>query len=151
MVEIEKSENFASKGVGGAGLGLGIAGTALGLLNNGSFGNLFGGGNNCHGNGYTREDAAKDARIAELTSEIKLRDATTFVLEEANKMRNYVDGRFSNIEAQLCQQSVVNAGVTSNLACLTNQVNVLNSLTKTVIPIASICPTPAVATTTTTT
>lgn len=35
---------FASKGVAGSGLGLGIAGTALGLLNNGGNG-LLGGGN----------------------------------------------------------------------------------------------------------
>lgn len=37
---------FASKGVAGSGLGLGIAGTALGLLNNGGnglLGGLFGG------------------------------------------------------------------------------------------------------------
>lgn len=35
---------FASKGVAGSGLGLGIAGTALGLLNNGGNGNgLLGG------------------------------------------------------------------------------------------------------------
>ena len=37
--------DFASKGVAGAGLGLGIAGTALGLLNNGGLGNIFGGNN----------------------------------------------------------------------------------------------------------
>lgn len=40
---------FASKGVAGSGLGLGIAGTALGVLNNGGngglLGGLFGGGN----------------------------------------------------------------------------------------------------------
>lgn len=38
---------FASKGVAGSGLGLGIAGTALGLLNNGGnglLGGLLGGG-----------------------------------------------------------------------------------------------------------
>lgn len=45
---------FASKGVAGAGLGLGIAGTALGVLNangcgNGILGNLFG-NNRCCGN-----------------------------------------------------------------------------------------------------
>lgn len=37
---------FAPKGVAGSGLGLGIAGTALGLLNNGGnglLGGLFGG------------------------------------------------------------------------------------------------------------
>lgn len=39
---------FASKGVAGSGLGLGIAGTALGLLNNGGNGGVLGGlfGNN---------------------------------------------------------------------------------------------------------
>lgn len=34
---------FASKGVAGSGLGLGIAGTALGLLNNGGNGGVLGG------------------------------------------------------------------------------------------------------------
>lgn len=34
---------FASKGVAGSGLGLGIAGTALGLLNNGGNGGILGG------------------------------------------------------------------------------------------------------------
>jgi hypothetical protein len=39
--------NYASKGVAGSGLGLGIAGTALGLLN-GGLGNLLNvGGGNC--------------------------------------------------------------------------------------------------------
>lgn len=39
---------FASKGVAGSGLGLGIAGTALGPLNNGGNGGVLGGlfGNN---------------------------------------------------------------------------------------------------------
>lgn len=44
MVEVEK--DFASKGVAGAGLGLGIAGTALGLLNGGIPGLLGGWGYN---------------------------------------------------------------------------------------------------------
>ena len=34
---------YASKGVAGSGLGLGIAGTALGLLNNGGNGGVLGG------------------------------------------------------------------------------------------------------------
>ena len=49
MVEVDK--DYASKGVAGAGLGLGIAGTALGLLGNGGLNGLFGGWNNgamCH-------------------------------------------------------------------------------------------------------
>ena len=143
MVEVEKE--YASKGVAGAGLGLGIAGTALGLLQNGNLGGILGGWNNgCNGgNAYvTRYDAEKDARIAELETEVKLRDANTYTLGEVNKMRNYVDAKFDAINAQLCNQAVINAQVTANLSCLQNTVNTLSSMTKTVIPIANICPEP---------
>jgi hypothetical protein len=81
------------------------------------------------------------AEIAELKSE-KMTDGK--ILE----LYRYIDGKFNGVEAQLCQQAVVNAQVTANLACLTNTVNTLSGLTKTIIPIANICPTPAVATTT---
>lgn len=66
---------FASKGVAGAGLGLGIAGTALGLLNgngNGLLGGLLGGwGGNAALAGGTALGvlAEKDARIAALEAE----------------------------------------------------------------------------------
>lgn len=139
MVEVER--DYASKGVAGAGLGLGIAGTALGLLQNGNFGGILGGGNG--GSAYvSRYDAEKDARIAQLETEVKLRDANTYTLGEVNKMRNYVDAKFDAINAQLCQQAVVNAQVTANLSCLQNTVATLSGLTKTVIPIDSICPEP---------
>ncbi len=66
---------FASKGVAGSGLGLGIAGTALGLLNaNGNggslLGGLFGGGNcqNAQAGMALNALAEKDAKIAELTA-----------------------------------------------------------------------------------
>lgn len=138
MVEVER--DYASKGVAGAGLGLGIAGTALGLLQNGNFGGILGGNG---GSAYvSRYDAEKDARIAQLETEVKLRDANTYTLGEVNKMRNYVDAKFDAINAQLCQQAVVNAQVTANLSCLQNTVATLSGLTKTVIPIDSICPEP---------
>lgn len=143
MVEVEK--DYASKGVAGAGLGLGIAGTALGLMQNGSLGGIFGGYNNgCNGGSayVTRYDAGKDARIAELETEVKLRDANTYTLGEVNKMRNYVDAKFDAINAQLCSQAVINAQVAANLSCLQNTVNTLSGMTKTVIPIANICPEP---------
>ena len=54
MIEVEK--DFASKGVAGAGLGLGIAGTALGLLNGGIPG-LFGNCNGWNMNGATQAAA----------------------------------------------------------------------------------------------
>ena len=60
----------------------------------------------------------------------------------------YIDGKLAGIEAQFSAQGVINAQLTANLACMQNTINTLSGLTKTVIPIASICPTPAVATTT---
>ena len=143
MVEVEK--DYASKGVAGAGLGLGIAGTALGLLQNGSLSGIFG-GNNCGGCGdqhyVNRYEAGQSARIAELETEVKLRDANTYTLGELNKMRNYVDAKFDSINAQLCSQAVVNAQVAANLSCLQNTVSTLSGLTKTVIPIDNVCPAP---------
>lgn len=69
---------FASKGVAGSGLGLGIAGTALGVLNsaangNGLLGGLFGGGwgNNAAAAGGVALNALaeRDAKIAKLEAE----------------------------------------------------------------------------------
>lgn len=135
--------NFASKGVAGAGLGLGIAGTALGLLNNGGLGGIFGGVTGCHENmpvnryelGLQNDITNKDMEIAYL----KGRDAAK---TDSLELYKYVDGRFRGIEAQLASQMVVNAQVTANLSCLQNSVAALSGLTKTVIPITNVCPEP---------
>ena len=55
-----------------------------------------------------RYEAAQSARIAELETEVKLRDANTYTLSQMNDMRNYVDGRFNAINAELCAQAVTN-------------------------------------------
>ena len=143
MVEVEK--DFASTGVAGAGLGLGIAGTALGLLG-GNLGGILGGWNNC-GNGcgnqmVNRYEANQSARIAELETEVKLRDANAYTMTEMGKLRDYVDRRFEGVNASINTQAVINAQVAANLSCLTNTVNTLSGLTKTVIPITSVCPEP---------
>lgn len=130
---------YASKGVAGAGLGLGIAGTALGLLNgNGGGSNILGG--ILGGNGYNRYDAEKDAQIARLETEVKLRDANTFTMNEMNNLRNYVDRKFDHVEHELCDQKVYNAANNAALGCIQNQVAQLYSLTKLVVPNGSICP-----------
>ena len=138
MVEVEKE--YANKGVAGTGLGLGIAGTALGLLNNGNLGSILSG--NCNQNYVNRYEAEQAARIAELETEVKLRDANSYTLTEMNKMRNYVDSKIDAINAQLCNQAIINTQVTANLSCLQNTVNTLSGLTKTIIPIDNICPPP---------
>ncbi len=108
-------------------------------MQNCNLGGIFGGGNG--GSAYvSRYDAEKDARIAQLETEVKLRDANTYTIGEINKLRNYIDAKFDAINAQLCSQAVVNAQVTANLSCLQNTVATLSALTKTVIPIDSICP-----------
>ena len=135
--------NFASKGVAGAGLGLGIAGTALGLLTNNGLGGIFGGVNGCHENmpvnryelGLSNEITNKDMEIAYL----KGRDAAK---TDSLELYKYVDGRFRNIEAQIASQAVVNAQITANISCLQSSVAALNALTKTVIPITNVCPEP---------
>ena len=135
--------NFASKGVAGAGLGLGIAGTALGLLTNNGLGGLFSGVTGCHENtpinryelGLSNEITNKDMEIAYL----KGRDAAK---TDSLELYKYVDGRFRGIEAQIASQAVVNAQITANISCIQNSVAALQGLTKTVIPITNVCPEP---------
>lgn len=133
---------FASKGVAGTGLGLGVAGTALGLMN-GGLGNILGGwGNNgCSDNMLiNRYEATQSARIAELETEVKLRDANTFTMGEMGKLRDYIDSKFARVEHEICDQKVYNATNIATVNCIAGQVNQLFALTKLVIPNASICP-----------
>ena len=63
-----------------------------------------------------RYEAAQSARIAELETEVKLRDANTYTLSQMNDMRNYVDGRFNAINAELCAQAVTNQKTADSFA-----------------------------------
>lgn len=142
MVEVDKE--YASKGVAGAGLGLGIAGTALGLLQNGGW-NLLG-GQRAYGcesdHPVSRYEAGQASRIAELETEVKLRDANTYTDSKMLEMYKYMDGRIRGVETQLCQQAVINSQVTANISCMQGQINTLMGMTKTVIPIGNVCPEP---------
>ena len=141
---MEYENHYASKGVAGTGLGLGIAGTALGLLNGNGL-NLFGNTTRCacsEDHNVNRYEAAQQARIAELETEVKLRDANTYTDGKLLELYKYVDTKFGGIEAQICQQNVVNAQVTANLSCMQANIATLMGLTKTVIPITSVCPEP---------
>lgn len=115
MVEVEK--DFASKGVAGAGLGLGIAGTALGLLGNGGLPGLLGGWNNCNGWGagvcsenmpVTRYELGQESKIADLQSQIALRDANTYNDQKALELYKYIDGQLRDVRDTLCAQAVHN-------------------------------------------
>lgn len=131
------SKEYASKGVAGAGLGPGIAGLSLGVIN--SLGGLAGLGgmfNNrasacgsdmlsamvladfMRGRGavpcgsdcdpVTQREMRLVQEIAAKDSQIALRDANTYGDQKALEMYKYVDGRFRALEAQLSQQAVNN-------------------------------------------
>lgn len=139
--------DVASKGVAGTGLGLGIAGTALGLLNgngNGLLGGLFGG--NCNGvntpiNRYEmsmmQEIAAKDARIGLLESNIYTDQKLADVYERLNTRINAIKDAQDAINTQ---QAVYNGTNTATLNCMQSQIAQLYSLTKLIVPNGSICP-----------
>ena len=142
---MEYENRYASKGVAGAGLGLGIAGTALGLMAGGLNGTGLFNGNNCNGgcsenNLVNRYEATQAARIAELETEVKLRDANTYTDGKILALYQYIDGKIANVEGQICQQNVYNATNTATINCMAGQIAQLMSLTKLVIPNGSICP-----------
>ena len=140
---------FASNGKANAALTTGIIGTAGfgAALLNGGLGNLFGaratGAGACacsEDHVINRYEAAQSARIAELETEVKLRDANTYTDQKILDTYQYVDGRLRGIEQQICNQNVYNATNTAAIACIQNQIGQLQSLTKLVVPNSSVCP-----------
>lgn len=125
-MEYENKHEFASKGVAGSGLGLGIAGTALGLLN-GGLGNILGGGWNnancgCSDSHFVnRYEAGQSARIAELETEVKLRDSNIYTDQKILDVYKYFDGENKAIRAALCDQAVKNAQIEGTFAVLGEQ------------------------------
>lgn len=145
---MEYQNEYASKGVAGAGLGLGIAGTALGLMNGGGLGNIFGGYGWNRNMGCAEEhfvnryEADQAAKIANLETEVKLRDANTYTDSKLLDLYKYVDGKFACVEHELADQRVYNAVNTTTIGCIKNDVAQLMALTERKIPYTSICPEP---------
>ena len=142
MMEVEHDN---TRGIATGGLTTGIIGTALGAMNSGILPGLFGGNayncsNGCVNQVVNRYEAAQAARIAELETEVKLRDANVYTMTEMGKLRDYVDRRFEGVNAQINAQAVYNATNTAALSCIQGQVAELMSLTKRVVPNGSICP-----------
>ena len=151
---------FASKGVAGSGLGLGIAGTALGLLN--GLGGMAGlaanaaGCNSCGGccsentpvsryeMNQAQTIAAKDAEIgllkADKYTDQKLSEVTAYLMGQIKDLSNEVRANKDEQAGVNMQQAVYNATNTAAISCLQNQVAALQGLTKLVIPTSSVCP-----------
>lgn len=105
--------NYASKGVANAGLTTGIVGSVLGGASAlGGLVGLFGGGR-CANNDpqsvpVSRYDLEKEQQIAELKSQLALRDANTYGDQKALELYRYIDARLQDITATLSAQAVQN-------------------------------------------
>jgi hypothetical protein len=146
-ITMEYTNEYSSNGKGNLGVTLGAIGTGLGILNgngNGILGGIFGNGNcGCsEDHMINRYEAAQSARIAELETEVKLRDSNIYTDGKILDLYKYVDGKFGCIERELCDQRVYNATNTATISCISNQVAQLASLTKVIIPAANVCPEP---------
>lgn len=142
---------FASKGVGTAGLTTGIIGTA-GWALNGGLSNLLGGGGCCSENmavnryelNLTQEIASKDARIGLLESQVYVDQKLTDVVKDYTTKINALAAEVrANKDEQYginLQQAVYNGTNTSTIACIQSQIAQLQSLTKLVVPNSSVCP-----------
>ena len=146
---------FASKGVAGTGLGLGIAGTALGLLTNNGLGGLVNravGGMDvgvCSDDRFVNRYELNQAnQIAELRSQIALRDANTYIDQKLLDVYKFVDGELKDMRQAQCDkwaaQGIINAKFESATDVLGTQVasinNTISALTKIVIPNYNVCP-----------
>lgn len=157
---VEKNE-YASKGVAGSGLGLGIAGTALALMNNGGLNGLFG-NNRCgcvQDQFVTRKEFELGQQLAAKDSEIGLLRADKYtdqkIVETYQNLQAQINALKENQYSINLQQATLNATQTATIACMQQQIAQLQSLTKLVVPNTSVCPgwgnvtiTPAAATTT---
>lgn len=114
-------------------------------MNGGLGGLLNANGANCGCNEdhyVNRYEAAQAARIAELETEVKLRDSNTYTDSKILELYKYVDGKFARVEHELCEQKVFNATQIGTISCIQGQVAQLMALTKTVIPAGNVCPAP---------
>lgn len=147
--------NVASQAVGGTGLGLGIAGTALALLNgngNALLGGLFGGGNSATISTLQAELAKEKAeRYADSIGIATFKEAKTMSDKNDEKIQaNYIE--LAKAVAALDKQVAVDKqAMTDNLAFVNSRIDQTKNEVlcycnatfvpgKLVMPLSSICP-----------
>lgn len=158
---------FASRGVANTGLGLGIAGTALSLLN-GGLGNVLGAATCSENTPASRFELEQAQKIAQKDMEIaywrgqdetnrKITDSYANLESQVKELAKEVRANKDEQTGINLQQAVYNGTNTAAMGCIQSQIAQLYSLTKLVVPNASVCPgwgavetKPASSTTTTT-
>lgn len=145
---------FASKGVSGTALGLGIAGT-VGLVNsmsqngNGLLGGLFGGGNQLEElraeNTLLKAQQYADAGVKDVQSEIcQLKAESAVQAEQIAAMKREADLREQITDGKIARVADnANCGI-SNLQCALNCLQqTVNGITRTFVPAAAVTPLPS--------
>ena len=154
MAIVHDDHNYATNGKANAALATGIIGTSgfgLSLLN--GLGGIL--GNGLVGNRYmcnedhcvNRYEAAQSARIAELETEVKLRDANIYTDQKMLELYKYFDGENKKMRADFCdakaEQGVINANLMSGVDVLRSQIvdtrSILAGITRTAVPSNVIC------------
>ena len=121
---------YASKGVAGTGLGLGIAGTALGALD--MLGGLFGMARKPETEGdrpVTRYEMGLYQQISAKDNEIT-----------GLRGMQYTDRAVQGVQAQISAQAAYNATMNATVGFIQNQITQLQGITKLVVPNANVSP-----------
>ena len=154
MAIVHDEHNYASNGKANAALTTGIIGTSgfgLALLNGlgGVLGNGLGGNKPVCSEDHmiNRYEAAQAARIAELETEVKLRDSNIYTDQKMLELYKYFDGETKAIRAEFCeykgQQGVINANLMTGIDVLKTQIAdtraILAGITRTAVPSNVIC------------
>ncbi len=123
---------FASRGVANTGLGLGIAGTALGLLDG-----LMNRSTNSEDRAVSRYELSLVQENAILKAQADVDKKLVEVYNAMNDKANSIRDSFNAFEKE---QLVYNGVNTATIGCMQQQISNLLSMTKTVIPNASVSP-----------
>ena len=152
-MEVERSNNYASKGMAGTALGLGIGSAALSIFG-GGLSNLWSGAAQvaCSENtGVNRFELEQERTISNKDMAIAYwrgQDETSRKITDAYaKLESRINGVAAEVRANKdeqaginLQQAVYNGTNTAALSCLQSQVAQLQGMTKMVIPNSSVCP-----------
>ena len=151
MAIVHDEHNYASNGKANAALTTGIIGTSgfgLALLN--GLGGILGGAPKptcSEEHLVNRYEAGQAARIAELETEVKLRDSNIYTDQKMLELYKYFDGENKALRAAFCEakaeQGVVNANLIAGVDVLKSQIadtrTILAGITRTAVPRNVIC------------
>lgn len=129
---------YASKGVGNAGLTTGIIGTALGALNGAGGLGIFGSPRHESDEFITRFDAKLMRDIEDRDRQIALLEADKYTDKKIADLADKMNTRFNIVEGQIAQQGIWNATQTGLIGSLQGQVAQLQALTKLVVPSSNV-------------